>query len=180
VKVGKTKMWMLTSVLDKTKMTKKRVVRYYKMRWGVEVEFRGFKQTLDKSKLRCRNDGRALAELDWTIRGMAMAELLALRHQLASKTKRPDDNTAKDRSLAKTMRALRKCMRNLRTTKPSKSNIYDDLENACVDRYKNHTDKRARYRPKNPDIKPLGDPNVRPLTDIERKKIRNLQGKNLS
>lgn len=180
VKVGKTKMWMLTNVLDKQKLTKKQIVSYYKKRWGVEVEYRGLKQTLDKSKLRCRNDGRLLAELDWSIRGMAMSELLGLRHQLSSKTKRPDDNTPNDRSLAKIMRALRKCMRNLGTKKPSKSSIYDDLENAVVDRYKNRTDKHARYRRKNPDIKPLGEPNVRPLTDIERKKIQNQQSKILS
>jgi hypothetical protein len=37
VKVGKTMMWMLTSVLNPKKLTKKHIVRYYKMRWGIEV-----------------------------------------------------------------------------------------------------------------------------------------------
>jgi len=44
VKVGKTDMWMLTSVLDPKQLQKKQIVRYYKMRWGIEVEFRGPKQ----------------------------------------------------------------------------------------------------------------------------------------
>lgn len=175
IQIGKTKMWMLTNVLDRKKLTKKQIVKYYKMRWGIEVELRGLKQTLDKSKLRCRNDGRLLAELDWSIRGMAMAELLALREQLSSKLKRPHADAPKNRSLAKTMRALRKCIRNLGSTKSSCTNVYDDLANAVIERYKNRSDKRARYRRRNPDIKPLGDPNVRSLNDIEREKLRNLQ-----
>ena len=56
VKIGKTKMWMLTSVLESGKLTKTQIVRLYSMRWGIEVEFRGLKQTLDRAKLRCRND----------------------------------------------------------------------------------------------------------------------------
>ncbi len=79
VKVGKTKMWMLTSVLDARKLSKKQIVRFYKMRWGIEVEFRGLKQTIDKHTLRCRYSDRRLVELDWSIRAMSVAEMFALR-----------------------------------------------------------------------------------------------------
>ncbi len=84
VKVGKTDMWMLTSVLDRKQLPKKQIVRFYKMRWGIEVEFRGLKQTIDKHKLRCRNSERLLVELDWSIRGMAIAELIATREQVSA------------------------------------------------------------------------------------------------
>ncbi len=87
VKVGKTKMWMLTSVLDPKKLTKRKIIRYYEMRWGIEVEFRGLKQTIDKHKLRCRNSDRLFVELDWSIRAMAIAELIALREQIPDKSK---------------------------------------------------------------------------------------------
>jgi hypothetical protein len=180
IQIGKTKMWMLTSVLDRKKLSKKQIVRYYKMRWGIELEFRGLKQTIDKHKLRCRNDGRLLAELDWALRGMAIAELLALRQQIPAKAQLPPDYTPKDLSLAKTLRALRQSMRQLGSKHPSKDNLITALTNAVVQRYRNRTDKRARYRPKNPDIKPLGDPVVRPLTAEERKKLREFQSKNLT
>ena len=179
VQVGKTKMWMLTNILDKQKLTKKQIVQCYKMRWGVEVEFRGLKQTLAKHKLRCRHDGRLLAELDWSIRGMAIAELLALREQRSWRLKDPK-RTQPKRSLAKIMRALRHCMRNLGSKQPPPGQLYHDLAKAVVDRYRNRTDKRARYRHKNPDIKPLGDPKVRPLTDIQRQKLFELKKKNAS
>src|SRR5690606_7739608 len=81
VHIGKTTVWLLTSVLDPAKLTVKQMLRFYKMRWGVEVEFRGLKQTLDRAKLRCRNDHRLLAELNWSIMAMAIAELFALKEQ---------------------------------------------------------------------------------------------------
>lgn len=174
VKVGKTKMWMLTNVLDPKKLNKKQITRFYKMRWGIEVEFRGLKQTIDKHKLRCRNSARLLVELDWSIRGMAVAELIALREQIPTtrEGKADRDYDPQDRSLANTMRALRKCMRNLNKHCNPEDGLLYQLSQATVQRYDNRTDKRARYRPKNPDKKPLGDPAVRKINAEERKKIR--------
>ena len=174
VKVGKTKMWMLTSVLDEQQLSIKQIVDYYKMRWGIEVEFRGLKQTIDKHKLRCRNDDRLLAELDWSIRGMAIAELLSLRQQIP-KVKRKSKYDPKDRSLANTLRALRRCMRNPNRQVRNDEGLLSDLSKAVVQRYQNKTDKRARYRRKNPDKKPLGDPDVRKPTAEERKKIKEYE-----
>ena len=36
VQIGKTKMWMLTSVLDERKLSLEQIVTYYKMRWLIE------------------------------------------------------------------------------------------------------------------------------------------------
>jgi hypothetical protein len=175
VKVGKTKMWLLTSVLDRKQLTHRQLIRVYKMRWGIEVEFRGLKQTIDKHTLRCRNSDRLLVELDWSLRGMAVAELLALREQIAAprNDQSNDDYDPQDRSLANTMRALRKSMRNLTKYCDPANGLLHELSQATVQRYANQTDKRARYRPKNPDKKPLGDPTVRKMNAEEREKLRN-------
>lgn len=172
VKVGKTKMWLLTSVLDEQKLSKQQMIRFYQMRWGIEVEFRGLKQTVDKHKLRCRNSDRLLVELDWSIRAMAIAELLALREQIPC-SERSSSEPAYDpqsRSLSNTMRALRRAMRN--PDKNPDDDLYHQLSQAIVQPYRNGTDKRARYRPKNPDKKPLGDPKVRKLTKKELKQLK--------
>jgi len=172
VQVGKTKMWLLTSVLDPKQLTNKQLVRVYKMRWGIEVEFRGLKQTIDKHKLRCRNSDRLLVELDRSLRGMALAELFALHQQIAAHADQTGaDYDPRDRSLAHTMRALRKALRNLTKYCDRVAGLLGDLSRAKVQRYQNHTDKRARYRPPNPDKKPLGDPTVRKLTAEERIKL---------
>jgi hypothetical protein len=178
VKIGKTKMWMLTSVLDCQELPVKKIIQYYKMRWGVEVEYRGLKQTSDKGILRCRNSARVYAELDWSIRAMAFAELIALREQLPkddeSQTDPEQDYDPKDRSLANTIRALRKCMRNLNQDVDPSSDLLSQLAEALVQKYHNHTDKRARYRPPNPDKKPLGDPTVTKLNREAREKLAQL------
>lgn len=165
VRVGKTKMWLLTSVLDAKRLTHRQLVRVYKMRWGIEVEFRGLKQTIDKHELRCRNSDRVLVELNWSLCGMAVAELLALREQLAGRKR---DADPQDRSLANTLRALRKAMRNLSKAFRWNDNLRDDLARAKVQRYQNRTDKKARYRPANPDKKTLGEPKLRKLTAREK------------
>jgi hypothetical protein len=54
----------------------------------MEVEFRELKQTLDRAKLRCRNAQRILVELDWSILAMAVAELFALKEQLAKRARK--------------------------------------------------------------------------------------------
>ena len=175
VQVGKTKMWLLTSVLDPKQLSIKQLIRVYKMRWGIEVEFRGLKQTIDKHKLRCRNSDRLLVELDWSLRGMAVSELLALREQIAAtrEDKPGEDYDPQDCSLANTMRALRKCMRKLNKYCDRADGLLHELSQATVQRYANQTDKRARYRPKNPDKKPLGDPTVRKMNETERDRLRN-------
>ncbi|MBW2161818.1 MAG: transposase [Deltaproteobacteria bacterium] len=181
VKIGKTTMWMLTSVLDRKKLPNKKIIKYYKMRWGVEVEFRGLKQTIDKRNLRCRNSNRVYVELDWSIRAMAFAELIALREQIpndnASQSQSEKHYDTKDRSLANTVRALRKCMRNLNEYADPSGNLLCQLSGALVQKYNNYTDKKARYRPKNPDKKPLGEPKVRKLNRDEREKLRKLDAR---
>jgi hypothetical protein len=178
VKIGKTTMWMLTSVLDRKKLSNKKIIKYYKMRWGVEVEYRGLKQTIDKRSLRCRNSDRVYVELDWSIRGMAFAELLALREQIPNddenQTQGEQDYDTTDRSFANAMRALRKCMRNLNKCADPSNDLLSHLSRALVQKYNNRTNKKARYRPKNPDKKPIGEPQVTRLNREQREKLRKI------
>jgi Transposase DDE domain len=180
-RIGKTKVWLLTSVLDSADLTPQQMIKLYKMRWGIEVEFRGLKQTLDRAKLRCRNDKRLLAELDWSIMAMAVAELFALKEQLSNERptsvkdlKTPDPVK---RSLANTMRAIRHCLRNLNEVPPRGQNLPNQLRLAVTDSYQRKAPKQARYRPPNPDKKPLGDPQLRKLTAAEKKKLGDLTEK---
>jgi hypothetical protein len=176
VDVGKTKMWMLTSVLDWQRLTNKAIVRFYQRRWGIEIEFRGLKQTLDRAKLRCRNERRLLAELNWSILAMAVAELFAMKEQLSARQaksgsgRQPGDPDK--RSLAQTMRALRGCLRNLKDAPRAGEDLASQLRQAVTDDYVRTASKKARYRPPNPDKKPLGDPKLRRLTPQESRDLQ--------
>ena len=174
VKIGKTDMWMLTSVLSRGKLSMKRIIRYYQMRWGIEIEFRGLKQTLDHSKLQCRASERVLVELDWSIRGMAVAKLLALREQIGATKESGTGATPQDLSLANTIQALRDCMRNSYQIPVSGQELKLKLAGALIQKYHARTDKKARYRPANPDKKKLGNPKIRKPTKEEDARIREI------
>jgi Transposase DDE domain len=174
VRIGRQWMWMLTNVMQPSRLTPNMIVNFYKMRWGIEVEFRGLKQTLDCGKLRCRNGKRLLAELNWSIMAMVVAELFALKEQLrpaaseSAANLRPDP---KKRSLANTMRAIRHCLTHLKDIPEPQTDLRSRLRRAVTDSYIRKSSKRARYRPPNPDKKPLGDPEIRKLTPQEQKKL---------
>ena len=180
VKIGKTTMWMLTSVLDRKKLSIKQIIRYYKMRWGIEVAFRGLKQTLSNQKLCCRNCDNVAVELEWSIIGMAIAELLALRRQIPTGSKRKGESEYRttDRSLAEAVRAIRSSMASPNDIPKQGKGLTDQLTNAMVQRYENRTNKKARYKPVNPHKKPLKDPSVRKPNAAERNRLRELDMKN--
>ena len=146
IRLGKTTAWMLTSVLNPAKLTKKQILMFYKMRWGIEVEFRGLKQTLDRADLRCRNDQRSLAELNWSIMGMAVAELFALKEQLSNKRRRAGKASGapdpKKRSLARTIRAIRRCIRKSHEVPLPQDNLQSALRDAVTDSYERKASKR--------------------------------------
>lgn len=179
VLIGKTKVYLLTSVLNPMDLTKEDALVYYKKRWGIEIEFRGLKQTLDRGDLRCDNAQRLLVELNWSILAMAVAELFALKEQLSKKQAKrkrgaPSYNPIK-RSLAKTIRALRKCLKALSEIPEPYEDLTTKLRNAVTDSYLRKSSKKPRHRPANPDKKPLGDPKVRQMTSKEVEKLRTME-----
>ena len=178
VRIGKLQVYLLTSVLESANLSTRQIIQFYKMRWGIEVEFRGLKQTLDRAKLRSRNAQRLLVELDWSIMAMAVAELFALKEQLAVSPNRhrPPSDPAK-RSLANAIRALRHCLRNLHAIPEQRRDLRTLLAAAVTDSYQRKAAKRARYRPPNPDKKPLGEPKLRKITRQEKKKLQALEEK---
>jgi hypothetical protein len=181
VLIGKTKMWILTSVLKEDDLTSEQIVKFYKMRWGIEIEFRGLKQVMDRSLLRCRNDRRLLAELNWSIMAMAVVELFALKEQLSKKL-RPKRNqppyTPVKRSLATTLRVLRECLTHLNDIPERGEDLPHLLQNAVTDSYVRTSSKKARHRPPNKDHnKPLGDPKLRTLTQDEKTKLHVISEK---
>jgi hypothetical protein len=180
LRLKQTTVWLLTSVWDRDDLTTSTLRQLYQMRWGIEVEFRGLKQTLHRAKLRCRNSTRLLAELEWSLLGMAVAELLASKEQQERRTAKRQAKEARRRgrgepsrrSLAQTMRALRDCLKTLDERPAPGADLPNRLRDAVTDGYQRKQSKKARYRPRNPDKKPLGDPKLRPFTAQEKKRLR--------
>lgn len=180
VKIGKANVWLLTSVLSEKQLSTAQMIAFYKMRWGIQVEFRGLKQTLDNAKMCCLNPSRSLVELHWSIAAMAVSELLAIREQLRAhdcrRGKSKSSWTPQRRSLAQTMRAIRQAI-NKPNDRPSLGkDLTTMLEHALTDSYKRHGSKKARHLPR-PNKKALKQPKVTVLTGKERSRIREIESK---
>lgn len=173
VTVGKADVYLLTSVLSSKQLSAESMASLYKKRWGIEIEFRGLKQTLNGDTLRCRNVDRLYTELHWSLLSMAVAELLAVTEQLASRTK---DYTPAKRSLALTMKAIYDCLDDLGHAPPSGADLFTRLAKATTDNYCRTSSKKARYRPSTHEKKKNNNkpPEIRRPTSHERKKLTSM------
>ena len=176
VTIGRANVYLLTSVLSSTRLSASSMVKLYKMRWGIEIEFRGLKQTLNGEQLCCRNADRLYTELHWSLLAMAVAELLAVTEQLAKKEHRSHGYTPVHRSLANTMRAIYDCLDELREFVSPEADLFHRLAEAVTDSYKRQRSKKARFTPKQSEKKKkkIKPPQVRPIERDEREKLEKI------
>lgn len=79
-------VWLLTNVLDRPRLGRRRAAQIYRWRWGVEGVFRAYKRTLPKWKLSSRTEALAYREAEVSLLGL---QLLLL--QAATKCRRDGD-----------------------------------------------------------------------------------------
>ncbi len=169
VKLGRKKVWLLTNVLDEQSLNRNEMLRLYKLRWGIELEFRGLKQTFERRKLRSRNSQRALSELDWSLLGMTVIELFAIRQQM---TKRGAD--PKNLSFAASLKAVRRSLQHLNDRPEHLANFQTLLSAAVVDDYDRKKSKEARYKPNKKDKPSCGCPKVSRAETKHRRRLKQL------
>jgi hypothetical protein len=161
--VGKKKMSLLTSVLDPKELTETEIAQLYKERWGIELEFRCLKQTFERRKLRSHNSDRALVEMEWSIFGMTVLELFALREQL-----REPGTDPFQLSFAQSLAAIRTSLVNLGQRSPDHPPISTALRAATIDDYERTASKAARYKSTKKTKPSCGDPIITVATTEQR------------
>lgn len=97
---GRRSMWLVTNVLDPKRLTPRAMREIYRLRWGVEVFIRGFKQTFGRAKLRSHAPRNVEVELDWSLLALWSLELLAVRELIQR------DEPPAEGSLAGALRAM--------------------------------------------------------------------------
>jgi len=172
-KVGKKWMYLLTSVLDSELLNQEQIAELYKQRWGVEVAFRGLKQTFGRRKIRSRRSDRALVEMEWSIFAMALVQLFALREQLPQ----PKSNPHKA-SFSRTIRAVRRSLSRMAGVPEEEATLHELLREATKDEYQRTRKKAARYNPQKKDKPSCGQPKVKRATAEQRKKYKQVELKN--
>jgi hypothetical protein len=136
----------------------------YRLRWGVETFFRGFKQTLARRKLRSDSPTRAAFELHWLLLG---CWLLGLQTATALIER---GSAPGDWSVAAARKAVRTAMRT-----NSARRLKRGLRNARrEERPRRTSSKTARSWPHKKRDKPCGPPIIRSATAAERRAAQRL------
>ena len=130
------------------------VKEVYRRRWGIELQFRTLKQTFGRRKLRSRTPDRAYAELDWSLLGLWLIQLFAVKERI--KLGEPPTNS----SAAMAIRIIRELFERRHETSPAEANLNARLGQAAVDQYERKRLKRGRYRPNYKDKPAAGTPKI--------------------
>lgn len=166
---GKKKAVLLTSVLDEAELSIKEALSLYEKRWGIELEFRNLKQTFGRSMLRSRRSDRAMNELTWSILGLTVVQLFALKQQML--LPRADPSRM---SVAGALRAVRKTCSDLSYDDAEADDFETQLRCAMTDDYERTGSKTARYQPKRKHPPSCGLPIIVRADSEQGKKARAL------
>ena len=164
LQVGKCKMSLVTNVLDAKELSNTEAVRLYQLRWGIELQFRTFKQTFGRQKLRSRTPDRAQVELDWALMGLWLIQLFAVKEQIEI------GEVPEHCSVSLAIQIIRAMMQNC-AGRPMVS-FEEKMGAARKDSYQRKRSKKARYRPDSKDKPAAGKPKVRMATREHKARLR--------
>ena len=151
-RAGGCDIYVVTSVLDPRELSDDQIAELYKLRWGIEVQFRTLKQTFGRRKLRSRTPDRAEAELHWSLLGLWMIQLFAVKEQIAIGI--PPDQS----SVSLAVRVIRVMLFDWNEIPAPGEDLTARMQRAVKDRYKRQSKKTARYQPKYKDKPSAGKP----------------------
>jgi hypothetical protein len=131
------RVYLVTNVLETSRLSRAMAGELYAARWGVEVEYRGLKQTMDHRKVLARTPQAGEMELAGAVVALG---LLMLQAAMLQGARQPAV------SLAGALRAMQRIMEALRTG-GSTGRWLMVMEAAVVDGYQRRSKKRARDWP---------------------------------
>lgn len=151
---------LLTNVFDHQRLPDEAAAILYRMRWGVELFYRSYKQTLRQRKLRSHAPQQARWELHW---GMTALLLLGLMSVEAIVSRGRDPLSL---SVAQALRVIRQAMSSPRRALYPR--LAARLAGAVQDQYRRRGSKKAHDWPHKKNDPPPGTPKIRPATETER------------
>lgn len=159
-------VYLLTNVLSSRSLSDAMASRLYKLRWGIELQFRALKQTFGRHTLRSRTPDRAYAELEWSLLGLWMIHLFAVKEQIRI------DEPPRLTSAAMAIQVVRSILFLWCEVPEDGSDFTTQLQHAVMDTYRRRSSKQARYRPHKKDKPAAGKPK---LVRASKKKRQQLQ-----
>jgi Transposase DDE domain len=165
---GRGEVYLVTNILDDKELTAKQASLIYRRRWGIELQFRSLKQTYCRAKLRGRTPEIAEVELHWSLLGLTMLQLLAMKEQ--TRAGEPADKT----SVAAVLRIIRSMIAERSETRLPSASLGNRLRDAKTDSYHRSSKKQSRNYPRRKEEPNTGPPIIIIATDEQREKARNI------
>ncbi len=164
------RVYLLTNVLAPTRLPRRVAHEFYAARWGIEVRYRDFKQTMKRAKILARTPRRGALELAGNIVALGLLRVQAAI-ALGARVCRV--------SAAEVLRILRRGMDAIRF-RASTHWFFQQLTAASIDDYERHRSKSARDWPHKKNEDPPGPPKLRRPTKHQRAqlyaKITSMEG----
>lgn len=133
------KVYLVTNLLDERDLSSRQAQELYRLRWGVELQFRAFKQTFGRGKLRSRTADNALVELEWSLVGLWLIQLYAVKEQIKL------DHPPEQSSVALALDVMQHALRNWSSPVPASQTCRRQLSHAIKDEYQRLGPKQGRY-----------------------------------
>lgn len=165
---GRGSVYLVTNVLAEKKLSQRQAAQLYRLRWGVELQFRALKQTFGRSKLRSRTPDNALVELHWSLVGLTLIQLFAVKEQIKV------DSPPAQSSVALALGVIQEAMRHWSRAVHDPRELSRRLQAATKDGYQRRGSKRARYRPNYKDKPCATAPVIVQATRKQRQDYRTL------
>jgi len=163
-------MGLLTNVFDRERLSDETTAILYRMRWGVELFYRGLKQTLEQRKLRSDSPDQARWELQMAMMATLLLGLMSVGGIIA------DGKDPLSWSVAGALRTVREAMRTPRRWR-RRGDLRVLLLVAVQDPYGRTNAKRARDWPHKKCDRPPGLPKIRAATAEESRCAKELYRK---
>ena len=152
---------LVTNVLEPERLSRAMASHFYRARWGVEVNYRGFKQTMERFTVLAKTPECGALELAGNILAMALLRLHAAMVMGAEMSRM---------SVAAALRVIRRAIEAVRCGLSSRW-FTDQLACAVKDTYRRRGSKRARDWAHKKKESPPRPPNLRRLTRHERTRV---------
>jgi hypothetical protein len=170
LKRGGKPVYLLTTVLRQTRLSRRMAGEIYQARWGVEVQFRSLKCTLTHYRVLSKTPAAGAVELAAYVLALALLMLqaaVALGRQVVRL------------SVAAALHALRDALETLRNRAWAPA-VEQRLRAALRDEYRRRRPKRSRYWPRKKNDHPPGPPKLHRLTRTEIARIAAIRNQFLT
>jgi hypothetical protein len=161
-------VYLVTSVLDPAELTDHEAAEIFAARWGIEVNYRTLKPTLELHTLRSQTPETCYLELAWMILSQWLLKLMNVRalEQVGIDPRRV--------SPAQTRDALRRCLRNEPPCRRTRRSLARVLTACRLDGYQRKGSKASRNYPRKKKHRPPGPPILQPPTKQQLQAAKQL------